>query len=316
MLNKLQDSAAASIRFGIETETMIPRSANIGVGAYHHGLPVMVGRSAATGEIINAPSFEGAYWRTERDSSIQAEPGYQACEFVSPILHGEAGIVALRQFIKFANQVGAKVNASTGCHITIGVASVIGTNDPEAMAKFARDLCYFAFKHAKALYGQTGTGRHLNRYSLTLPTETPIHLRKMMHGTEAEKIESANAIGRGMVNLKKLFTHGVVEFRLFAGTLNEAKLMHHLACVFALCRRVVLLNSVAAFRKTQAEVKGTETAPKAVKYFWEFAGWRGSLGRPCALGLFGDLFTEFKRYRKVAIQMAEKFEQKFPNSNL
>jgi hypothetical protein len=81
---KQQDSAAANIEFGIELETIIPIASAVSVGSYHHGLSVMRGKSATTGEMIAAPSFNGHYWRAERDGSIQIEEGYVACEFVSP----------------------------------------------------------------------------------------------------------------------------------------------------------------------------------------------------------------------------------------
>ena len=78
------------------------------------------------------------------------------------------GVAHLLQFLDWANAIGANVNASCGCHITVGVASIIGTNDPQAMSEFARKLAHIARWHAMSLYGQTGTGRHLNQYSHTL----------------------------------------------------------------------------------------------------------------------------------------------------
>ena len=41
--------------------------------------------------------------------------------------------VVTRRMVEAAN-----VNASCGCHITVGVESIIGTNDPQAMSEFAR----------------------------------------------------------------------------------------------------------------------------------------------------------------------------------
>src|SRR4051794_33845821 len=106
---KIQDNAAANIEFGVELETMIPLTSAVNVGGYHHGLGVMRGKSATTGEMLAAPSFNGNYWKAERDGSIQVEPGFIACEFVSPILKGVEGLLALRGMIAFINGIGGKV---------------------------------------------------------------------------------------------------------------------------------------------------------------------------------------------------------------
>jgi hypothetical protein len=50
------------------------------------------------------------------------------------------------------------VNASCGCHITIGIKSVIGTSDAAATAEFVRKLAHIAHHNAWAIYAQTGTG--------------------------------------------------------------------------------------------------------------------------------------------------------------
>ncbi len=50
---------------------------------------------------------------------------------------------------------------------------------------------------------------------------------------------------------------------------------------------------------------------------WRLLGWVDSVpGRDCALGLFGPLHDEFGAYRKVALEMADKFEERFPAANL
>ena len=113
----------------------------------------------------------GNHWKVERDGSIRANSGRLACEFVSPILQGGDGVSHLLDFLEWAKAIGANVNASCGCHITVGVASIIGTDDPQAMSEYARKLAHIARWHAMALYGQTGTGRHLN-WRFAAPSRT------------------------------------------------------------------------------------------------------------------------------------------------
>ena len=239
-----------------------------------------------------------------------------ACEFVSPILQGCAGVEHLIAFVEWARAIGANVNASCGCHITVGVKSIIGSDDPQAMSEFARKLAHIARWHAMSLYGQTGTGRHLNRYSHTLGDDVGSLVRQMERNLDpTQKADAAHRCGRGMINFKKLFSHGVIEFRVFAGTLNHHKLMHHLATVLGLCRRAAEVECLGAFAKNKAQAKRTATAKDALRFLWDYLGWTGSK-RPVALGLVGPLHSEFKHHSKIAERMCRRFDSRFPYANL
>ena len=311
-----QDTKAEAITFGVELETTIPAAAGIVVGPYHGGLPVAEGVAAATGERVAAPHFNGIRWKAERDGSIRCESGRAACEFVSPVLSGAAGVEALLAFVDWAKAVGATVNSSCGCHITVGVASVIGTSDPQAVGEFARKLAHLAHWHARALYGQTGTGRHLNTYSRPFEAAVGAHARRMLRRPlPADKDRAARSCGRGMVNFGKLFTHGVVEFRVFAGTLNQQKLMHHLATVLGLCRRAAEVECLGGFGRNKAQAKRTATAAEALRFLRDYLGWTGSR-RPVALGLFGALYDGFGAYAPVAERMCARFDASFPAANI
>jgi hypothetical protein len=201
---KQQDTEATAIRFGIELETKIPRTSGLAVGGYHNGYPVRSGR-ATTGQELPAPNFNGATWRADRDGSITCEPGEMPCEFVSPILHGEAGVEYLCQFVEWILAIGATVDGSCGCHITVGIESVIGSAQPEKVSEFVRKLAHISQWHAMSLYGQTGTGRHLNRYSHTLAADVERHMRKIVNTSSvADKEAAAAACGRGMLNVQKV----------------------------------------------------------------------------------------------------------------
>ncbi|MFZ9937951.1 MAG: amidoligase family protein [Luteolibacter sp.] len=307
---------AEAITFGVELETTIPATSGIVVGGYHNGSTVTVGADTATNQHRIAPTFNGKHWKAERDTSITIAPGRMACEFVSPILHGSGGVEHLLQFVEWANAVGAGVNPSCGCHITVGVESIIGTRDPQAVSEYARKLAHIARWHAMSLYGQTGTGRHLNRFSHTLGEDVGSLVRRMERvSNPARKAEAASRCGRGMVNFKKLFSHGVIEFRVFAGTLNRHKLMHHLATVLGLCRRAAEVECLGAFSKNKAQAKRTATAANALKFQWDYLGWTGGK-RPVALGLIGPLHSEFKTYRQTAERMCHRFDARFPFANL
>ncbi|WP_395719676.1 amidoligase family protein, partial [Prosthecobacter sp.] len=314
------DLKAASIQWGIELETRLPAAAGVQVGAYHNGLPVQGGRTLS-GLRLEAPDFHGARWKAERDGSIRCEAGQVPCEFVSPVLHGEAGVEHLAAFVGWMNAVGASVNASCGCHITVGIESVIGTSDTKAVSEFIRKLAHIGRWHARSLYGQTGTGRHLNHYSHPLYEQTGSTMRKMITCEEERvKAECAEQCGRGMINFKKAFRRdargrfiGVVEFRVFAGTTTIEKIMHHLASVLGLCRRACEVRCLGGFGKNKIQAKRTATASDGLRFLWDYLGWTGS-ARPVALGLFGKLHSEFRRYRKTAQRLCQQFDERYPDA--
>lgn len=312
---KPQDSKASQVHFGVELETVIPTSAAITVGAYHGGCAV---REAHTlyGVTSNAPNFNGRYWKAERDGSIRTSTGHQACEFVSPILHGEDGVRALGDFVGFINSIGAKVNESCGCHITVSVDSITGSTDPNVRAEFGRKLAHIAQWHARAIYGQTGSGRHLNHYSHAFSEDVARWVKQLTTAADPNvKHRAANSCGRGMVNFRKLFTHGVVEFRAFAGTTNLLKVQHHVATAIGLCRRAHEVQCLGAFKKNKLQQKRTATAVDAVQFLWDYLGWTGSK-RPVALGLFGDLHRNFRSHSEAALQLCRKFDARFPDAAL
>ncbi len=201
---KPQDPQAERITFGVELETTIPATSGVVVGAYHVGTTVRVGADIQTNFTLNAPTFDGNHWKAERDGSIRIKPGRVACEFVSPILKGGEGVEHLLQFVDWANAIGANVNGSCGCHITVGVHSIIGTDDTQAVSEFARKLAHIARWHAMSLYGQTGTGRHLNHYSHTLGDDVGTLVRRMERAVNpTRKADAANRCGRGMIKISK-----------------------------------------------------------------------------------------------------------------
>jgi len=322
-VRKSQDHQARRLQWGIELETSIPASSGVPVGGYHQGASVHCGVDAATAMPITAPAFENNRWKAERDGSIRPEPNHVACEFVSPILHGEVGVTHLLAFVDWANAIGATVNDSCGCHITVGIESVIGTDDPKAVSEFIRKLAHISRWHARSLYGQTGTSRHLNHYSHPLFEDTGKRMRRLVTSEEERvKAECADQCGRGMVNFRKAFRRdgygkfqGVVEFRVFAGTLNAKKILHHLGTVLGLCRRAHEVQCLGGFTKNKVQIARTANAVSALAYLHDYLGWIGSK-RPVALGLFGALLTELPAMRAEAARLCQRFDELFPDAPL
>jgi hypothetical protein len=311
---KKPDTKAASILFGVELETVIPAGCGVQVGNYHRGVQVAAGLRKTDGTVLVAPKFGRLPWRAEHDGSIRGSG--VACEFVSPILQGEEGVAALCEFVDFITAIGATVNDSCGCHVTVNVDSIIGSNDHAKRGEFARKLAHIAQWHARSIYGQTGTGRHVNSYSHTFAADVANLVKTMeKHPDLRFKESAAIACGRGMVNFRKLFSHGLVEFRAFAGTTSVAKVQHHVATAIGLCRRAAEVECLGAFKKNKVQEARTRTAADAVKFLWDYLGWTGSK-RDCALGLFGRLHTEFRQYRKEALRLCRQFDERYPHAPL
>jgi hypothetical protein len=316
-----QDDKAAAIRFGIELETKIPIISGVRVGGYHNGLPV-TGALDLTGAQLAAPKFGSAPWRADRDGSIVCQPDELPCEFVSPILYGAEGVEHLCRFVEWLNAIGAKVDASCGVHITIGIESVIGSTNAEKVREFVRKLAHIAQWHARSLYGQTGTGRHLNRYSHTLAADVAKHMRAIIATSSVvDKERAAVACGRGMVNFQKIFRSnadgyaGAIEFRVFAGTVSLNKILHHLASVIGLCRRASEVQCLGAFKKNKLQTKRTASATSAVEFLWDYLGWNGA-SRPVALGVFGPLHQRLETLKAEAMRLCRKFDERYPDASL
>jgi hypothetical protein len=324
MIRKPEDKEAEAIEFGVELETFIPNECGVAVGQYHVGSPVTSGRAAGN-TMVNAPSFEGRLWHADRDASITAKPGFMPAEFVSPVLKGAEGVCKLRDFVRFANSIGAQVNASCGCHVTVGIKSVIGAVDLKPAAAFIRKLVRVAHHRTWAIYAQTGTDRHVSTYCKQLPKEAGAWTNELIQELNANPVKAAQKgsevqvkCGRGMLNMLKLFPlrdASAIEFRAFAGTTNEHKVLHHVATCLGIMRRAHTLR--ASLPYTAPDQRKPETAQAALQALWLDLGWlEDSPGLDCALGQFGILHSEFETYSKVALRMAEKFEAKYPQANL
>ena len=176
------------------------------------------------------------------------------------------------------------------------------------------------------LFEAAATGGVQLRFEASVCAAIPVIkvLRESLVGNRVSQmaVAAAEQCGRGMVNFRKAFKRdnagryiGVVEFRVFAGTLNIHKILHHLGSVLGLCRRAHQVECLGGFGKNKVQQKRTATATDGLRFLWDYLGWTGSK-RPVALGLVGPLHSEFKHYRKIADRMCRRFDSRFPYANL
>jgi hypothetical protein len=118
---------ANDLTFGVEFETTIPAGA------------VPVGNYYSPNDLSEVGFPPG--WRVKSDGSIRSGGGRQGAEFVSPILRGADGIRSVLAILRNLNDIGAKVNDSTGLHIHVGWSGVqdelfaIADDEPDRSAR-------------------------------------------------------------------------------------------------------------------------------------------------------------------------------------
>lgn len=184
---------ANQIAFGIEIETTLPNSDATPIGGYHRGLPV---------------AWLPPGWKAERDSSIRPRgPGRKGCEFVSPKLRGWEGLQQVLQAVREIRQRGGRVNESCGIHI-----SVQFDGDAAALAR----LISLVANHEKGIYASTGTKRRERTiYAKKIKTYRNHNDAKQRCERDRYHLLNLTHLARGTNRL---------EFRAFAGSLNETKI--------------------------------------------------------------------------------------------
>jgi len=287
---QIPQSNIEGLTFGVEIETTIPVASGIQVGGYHRGCNVIQGTVGALTSA--APTFEGAHWKAEADCSILVRhDGHIACEFVSPVLRGEAGVRHLVEFIEFLRRLGASVNRSCGFHVHVGVSGAAGGHE---VTDYIDRLARLAGFNTKALYAQTGTlARETGHYCAPLNGATKQAVKRI----KRTKSTSGTALGNRyqLLNLTNLPRTGTVEFRCFAGTLNVSKALLHVFSVLALC-------IIARKAKTPSVWDNRPlTGTKAITNFLKV--------RPMLRIVGGETFaTHYRRMLAKAMEMAGKYD--------
>lgn len=216
-----------NITFGVEIETTIPNNSSVSVGSY----------STGTALPSEAPSFNGASWRAHSDVSIRpSTPSHKGCEFVSPVLKGEAGLKHIVEFMAWLRSVGAKVNRSTGTHVHVGVKSVIGNASMDEVLNWVVKVGELGKKYSTGIYASTGSTRNLSsttRYCLPLTDNfktASVEAKKAECKSSGLNMVKSGAGGKySMINFTNVGGgKHTVEFRAYAGTTNTAKMLNHI----------------------------------------------------------------------------------------
>ena len=230
--------------FGIEIETQVPSNISIRIG-YHGNGQNVTQVTLADGSVVNAPRFAGECWKADEDPSIRTLGTYRKCEFVSPILKGDAGMQHILEFLTFLKTIGAKrpvrYSGSTqgGIHVTIHAGSACGSNSPADIRNWCEKLARLGVRMSPVLYGQNAERRDLSQWSPIIPTRSQ---QEMIDYAKSSNNLRINIGKYALINFSKMQSIGCVEFRSFATTLNPNKIMLIVTTCLTMCQEACVDN--------------------------------------------------------------------------
>lgn len=294
-LNQARSLSASEYTFGVEIETIIPHGTGIRVGGYHR--PVELN----TPEWPSLPN--GKAFMTSSDSSINARDG-RDCEFVSPVLKGETGIQLVRDTIVKMNDVGARVNASCGVHVHVGLPECLTESE---VAQAIERLANLVGRHEAGIMASTGSKRRFSRNNWCHPIKHKVRTTNWgKTRLERNCISSSRYNG---LNLRPIVTgqRRAVEFRYFSGSTNAIKIEAWIKMCIALVQAAV--NSD---RKTNpitqpagaGNFKPSTQAGRELERLFQAIGWTGTAN---AQGGQVDNQKITRNDRKILRDMAFKF---------
>lgn len=203
---------AHDLTFGVEFETTMPFGV-CPVGSYQQGAAV---------------EWLPAGWVAKTDCSIRATGSRQGVEFVSPVLKGEDGVKQVLEVLTALKLHGARVNESTGLHVHVGGFDMTTVT--------IERLTTLVANFEKAIYASTGTTkRESGRWCQS------VQRHGSYQGAATSPFGSVLANRYHVLNLTNVNrpTKKTVEFRAFAGTLNETKVIGHLQMCLGLVDRAI-----------------------------------------------------------------------------
>lgn len=256
--------------FGIEIETSIPQSLQIAIGSHGRGLPI-TSVTTADGVVHVAPTFNGECWKADEDPSIRTQNGYKKCEFVSPILKGDAGIQNILAFLAFIKAIGGKRpirqagQTQGGIHITLHAGNFIDSSSPAKIVDFCESVAKLGYRLSPVLFGQNAERRDLSGWCRVLSSSS------QNRSLQSSKVDLARYRGSrlpfidigkyALINFTKINTNGTFEFRSFSTTLNPAKVLVILTTCLAIAQQ-------ASKRKTSGWSEEQINSSELFRFFW------------------------------------------------
>ncbi|QDU88386.1 Putative amidoligase enzyme [Pirellulimonas nuda] len=271
---------ANDLTFGIEFETTMPAEYGAIRGGYHRGLQV---------------EWLPQGWTAEGDGSIYARGNRVGVEFVSPVLKGVDGLQQVLTVLAELKRRGARVNESCGLHIHVGGF----TTSPVNLDRLTTMVSNFE----RAIYASTGTKkRERGSYCRGIRSVTEIVARRVLPSDRYRVLNLTNVhSGR----------RPAVEFRAFAGTLNEVKVVGYLRMALGLVERAIETRKVKWIAKPTVETspikRGGEGQTELNRLFYHLGWTKGRAKR-----VYGDLDCTpapgAKQVKAELMRLAKKYD--------
>lgn len=276
---------ASDLTFGVEFETTMPFGV-CAVGSYQHGASV---------------AWLPVGWVAKTDCSIRAMGSRQGVEFVSPVLKGEDGIKQVLEVLTILKLHGARVNESTGLHVHVGGFDMNATT--------IQRLTTLVANFEKAIYASTGTTKRENgRWCQSV----------QRHGSFAQAAASSAAPVLNnryhVLNLTNVNrpTKKTVEFRAFAGTLSEVKVLGHIRMCLGLVERAITAKRTTQWKaidpKESSPIHRNGAGQTALTRLFYQLGW--TKGR--TEKTYGDVNAEgaptIEAIKKELMRLAKQYD--------
>ena len=281
---------AAQLTFGIEFETTMP--ANYPVGSYSRP--------------IQAQGLPQG-WKCKTDASIRSGArGRKGVEFVSPVLQGADGIRQVVAACKALNEMGAKVNASCGCHVHVG--GFFRQFQGAELDKQLKKLVTLVSNFETAIYASTGT-KQRERGTWCKGVKRHGNADNALTGYTGATADRYHVLN--LTNVRRADKQ-TAEFRAFAATTNAVKAVGYIRMCLGLVER-----ALTAKRTTNWDAKTpTASSPIArdgegetalVRLFYQLGWTQGRTKK-----VYGDITHESaptnKEIKKEFIRLTRKYD--------
>lgn len=260
---------AEDFTFGVEIECAVPTASviehDLRPGGYHRGYVQDAFRRIGLHD-----------WVIQSDSSLRFQGAFTPMEVTSPILRGVEGVAQVIKMVEFLREIGAKVNASCGLHVTVG-------HEKFKNVSTVAQIIVAMYHRSDALVAVGASfGRRTRTYSRSL-----IHKYGLNHDRKA--LGDAAFVHRFMYDRRQAlnvtnYRSGRLEFRLYAGTLNTNRMLAAIWNSLGLCQnamsagKLYTLSTGALGTYADANYYRTNVETAFKVFGWDGKGWDRRLG--------------------------------------
>jgi hypothetical protein len=248
----------ADLTFGVEIECYIPTAT--GQQELTRALQAAGIEVSRVGHSIHTTTTG---WKIVHDGSLNSPPrGTTGCEVVSPILKGEEGIAQVVTVANIVKTFGGQVNRSCGLHVHVGARDATPTQLKNLAKMFIKyehhfdALCPESRRNGNRFAASNraiASGHVAGDYATVVaaafarldPARSVRAIAEVMNGSYNSGHHYHHA-RYFKLNYQSMASHGTVEFRQQAGTVEAQKMVAWIRLVVGLVATAFTLKSVSS----------------------------------------------------------------------